>query len=61
MAGGAPIPTGRKTSCPEQIISFVQFETWVGIDVGLPLVVTVVAKTVVDVLEATIVVSIKFR
>ncbi len=61
LAGGAPIPTGRKTSCPEQAISLLQFGLSVGTDVGLPLVVTVVAKIVVDVLEPTMVVSIKVR
>jgi hypothetical protein len=57
LAGGAPSPTGKKTSCPEQAISVVQLGAAVGIVVGLPSVVTVVAKVVVDVLEATIVVS----
>jgi hypothetical protein len=59
LAGGAPIPTGRKTSCPEQAISVLQLGAVVAMVVGLPLVVTVVAKIVVDVLEATRVVSIK--
>lgn len=58
LYGGAPIPTGWKTSCPEQSISHLQSGAAVGTAVGLPSVVTVVAKTVVDVLGATIVVSI---
>ena len=60
LPGGAPIPTGRKTSCPETM-SHVQFGVAVGIDVGLPFVVIVVARIVVDVLEAAIVVSIRVK
>jgi hypothetical protein len=45
------MPTGRKRSCPDSMLG--------GIDVGLPSVVTVVARVVVDVLDATIVVSIR--
>jgi hypothetical protein len=61
LAGGAPIPTGRNTSCPEHAISNVQFGATVGMVVGLPSVVIVVAKIVVDVLEARSVVSIKVK
>ena len=39
----------------------MQFGATVGRDVGLPLVVIVVAKVVVDVLEATSVVTTKVR
>jgi hypothetical protein len=61
FAGGAPMPTGRNKSWPEQLISLVQFGGEVGMVVGLPLVVTVVAKIVVDVLEATSVVLISVK
>ncbi len=60
LAGGAPRPTGRKTSCSE-FMSQVQFGATVGRDVGLPLVVIVVAKVVVDVLEAISVVTTSVR
>lgn len=58
LAGGAPIPTGRKGSCP---ISLGRSGAAVARNVGLPSVVTVVAKTVVHVLETTRVVSIKVK
>jgi hypothetical protein len=55
------MPTGRKRSCPESIPQLLQFPGAGGIAVGLPLVVTVVAKVVVDVLEAINVVSIRVK
>lgn len=58
LDGGAPIPTGRKGSCP---ISLGISGAAVQRDVGLPSVVTVVAKVVVHVLGTTRVVSIKVK
>ena len=50
---------GRKRSSPEQPWSSVQFAAAVGIVVGDPLVVTVVAIVPVDVIEPAIVVWLR--
>jgi hypothetical protein len=61
LAGGSPMPTGRKAFCPEHSISAVQFGRPVASVVGLPSVVTVVARVVFDVLEEIMVDSIRVR
>jgi hypothetical protein len=51
LAGGAPIPTGKKTSWPEQSIPFGHGVGEVGEMLGTPFVVKVVCNTVVEVVE----------